>query len=417
MIKIENKTFCCGCSACASVCPRQCISMKADEEGFLYPHLDETICIDCGLCEKVCPFITEDKDESPPLHAFAAKNLNDDVRLSSSSGGLFTLFADKIINEGGVVFGAQFDDNWNVVHGEATTKEELSKFRGSKYVQSSIGNSYVKAKGYLKQGRKVLFSGTSCQIMGMKRFLGKEYENLLTIDVICHGVPSPKVWKGYLEEVMRVAYKGNKNQFRSLFTSIIPETDAPIQGDLMGISFRDKTYGWRKNSFALSFAEASTKGEKNQFCSLIANDYRSKYFVAFNNNLTIRHSCFNCPAKGGRCGSDITLADFWGVEKELPDFSDDKGISICMCNTVKGIKAFDALMIDKQEVPYTQAVSHNHAWCISLPPHPKREKFFKLFSKDGRVLWNIDKCLKPTFRKRFLDSIKSIIKRIIPIYR
>lgn len=412
-----EKINCCGCSACATVCPKQCISMVADEEGFIYPKVDKSFCVDCGLCERVCPFHAEATAEKKPLLAYAAKNPDETIRNTSSSGGLFTLFAESIIEDGGVVFGAQFNTEWDVVHGKALTKEEIYKFRGSKYVQSKIGNTFAEAKEFLNCGQKVLFSGTSCQIMGLKRFLRKEYENLITIDVICHGVPSPKVWKGYLEEVMRVAHKGNKNQFRSLFTSIIPETDAPIQGDLMGISFRDKTYGWRKNSFALSFAEASTKGEKKQFCSLIANDYRSKYFVAFNNNLTIRHSCFNCPAKGGRCGSDITLADFWGVEKELPDFSDDKGISICMCNTVKGIKAFDALMMDKQEVPYTQAVSHNHAWCFSLPPHPKREKFFKLFSKDGRVLLNIDKCLKPTFRKRFLDSIKSIIKRIIPIYR
>ena len=415
MISIKDKKRCCGCGACVSVCPRHSISMRADEEGFLYPYVDETTCIDCGLCEKVCPFLAQVIEECPPLHTFAAKNLNDDVRLSSSSGGLFTLFAEKTINEGGVIFGAQFDENWSVVHGEATTIEDLSKFRGSKYVQSNIGDAYVKAKDYLKQGRKVLFSGTSCQIMGLKRYLGKDYPNLFTIDVICHGVPSPAVWKKYLDEIIEVTHKGKTNQYRSLFTSVIPETDAPVQGTLVGISFRDKTYGWRKSSFALYFAKASAAGEKKQFRSLIANDYRSKYFVAFNNNLTIRHSCFNCLAKGGRCGSDITMADFWCIEKELPDFSDDKGVSICMCNTEKGINVFNALKMEVREVSYTQAVFHNRAWHVSLPPHPNREKFFKLFAKNGLVLHNIDRCMEQPVWQKYMNSIKIRIKRILSI--
>ena len=390
--------------------------MMADEEGFLYPQVDATTCIDCGLCEKVCPFLAEASDEHPPLHTFAAKNLDGNVRQSSSSGGLFTLFAERTINEGGVVFGAQFDENWNVVHGSATTIEEVKKFKGSRYVQSTIGDTYIKAKEYLKQGRKVLFSGTSCQIMGLKRYLGKDYPNLFTIDVICHGVPSPAVWKQYLKEVLEVARKGKKKQFRSLFTSVIPETDTPpVQGTLEGVSFRDKTFGWRKSSFALYFAKASAAGEKKQFRSLIANDYRSKYFVAFNSNLTIRHSCFNCPAKGGRCGSDITLADFWSIEKELPDFSDDKGVSICMCNTEKGINVFNALKMEVREVSYIRAISHNRAWRISLPPHPKREKFFKLFARNSRVLHNIDRCLEQSVWQKYMYSIRIRIKRILSI--
>ena len=415
MVIKEDKSLCCGCSACSSICPRQCISMQPDEEGFLYPHVDKTICIDCGLCEKVCPFLADASDERPPILTFAAKNFNEDVRFTSSSGGLFTLFADKTINDGGIVFGAQFDDNWNVVHGEATTIDGLIKFRGSKYVQSNIGDSFLKAKEYLKQGRKVLFSGTSCQIMGLKRYLGKDYPNLFTIDIICHGVPSPAVWKKYLDEIVEVARNGKKKQLLSLFTSVIPETEAPAGGELEGISFRDKTFGWRKSSFALYFAKISATGEKKQFRSLIANDYRSKYFVAFNNNLTIRLSCFNCPAKGGRCGSDVTLADFWSIEKELPGFSDDKGISICMCNTEKGISSFYALKMEEREVSYIQAVTHNRAWRISLPPHPEREKFFKLFAKNGRVLRNFDRCLEQPVCQKYVNSIKIRIKRILSI--
>lgn len=417
MIDIQNKELCCGCSACASICPRHCITMRADKEGFLYPQIDTASCVDCGLCEKACPFLAEVKDETPPLHTFAAKNLNEDVRLSSSSGGLFTLFAEKTIKQGGIVFGAHFDNNWNVVHGEATTLDELTKFKGSKYVQSCIGDSYLKAKEYLKQGRKVLFSGTSCQIMGLKRYLGKDYPNLFTIDVICHGVPSPAVWKNYLDEIIKVARKGKKNQFRSLFTSVIPETDAPVQGTLEGISFRDKTFGWRKISFALYFAKATAAGEKKQFRSLIANDYQSKYFVAFNACLTIRHSCFNCKAKGGRCGSDITLADFWGIEKVIPDFSDDKGVSLCLCNTEKGYDLFAELAVVKRKTTLEQAVTHNCSWRLSHKPHANRERFYHLFARNGKVLQNIKICLLPPLRVRIVNKVKAAIKKLIPIHR
>lgn len=415
MIEIKDKTKCCGCTACSSVCPKHCINMVVDDEGFLYPSVNAASCVDCGQCERVCPFLS-DEGKKRPLHAFAAKNTNDVMRANScSSGGLFTLFAEKTINDGGVVFGVQFDENWNVVHGEATNIEDISKFRGSKYVQSNIGDTYVKAKEYLKQGRKVLFSGTSCQIMGLKKFLGKDYPNLLTIDVICHGVPSPAVWKQYLKEVIEVVHKGNKNQFRSLFTSVIPEIDAPIQGELQGISFRDKTYGWRKNSFALLFSEASAEDEKKQFCFLISNDYRSKFFVAFNDNLILRSSCFNCPAKGGRSGSDVTLADFWGIENVLPDFSDDIGVSLCICNTTKGYDIFQTLDVVSKEVGFDKAIEKNQSWHESKKAHPKREKFYCLFKKNGMVLKNIEKCKRPPFIQRQWMKYRSIIKRILQL--
>ncbi len=192
---------CCGCEACRSICPRHCISMKKDNEGFLYPVRKTEDCINCNLCEKVCPVLYP-VNNAKEKFVFAAFNINETVRLQSSSGGLFTLIAEKIIERGGVVFGACFDGNWNVVHDYTDTIEGLTKFRGAKYVQSYIGNSFIKVKNFIESGREVLFTGTPCQVAGLKKFLKKPYSNLFTIDLVCHGVPSPWVWKKYLHEVV-----------------------------------------------------------------------------------------------------------------------------------------------------------------------------------------------------------------------
>lgn len=220
MIEITNKAECCGCEACVQRCPRHCISLRPDDEGFLYPHVDLSLCIDCHLCEKSCPIVNAPKADITPVECYAAKNPDSNVRHLSSSGGVFTLLAQKTILEGGVVFGARFNENWEVIHGYSDTLEGINAFRGSKYVQSHIAESFILAGKVLKEGRKVLFSGTPCQIAGLRRYLGKEYSNLLTVDFICHGVPSPGVFSRYLEETT-----GNKD------TRI---TD---------IQFRDKTKG------------------------------------------------------------------------------------------------------------------------------------------------------------------------------
>ena len=180
MIDKKEKNNCCGCGACVQICPKQCISMAADNEGFLYPQVNSAICIDCGLCEKVCPVINQSAPREP-LVVYAAKNNNEDIRLKSSSGGIFTLLAEKVIEEGGVVFGAKFDADWNVIHDYTETIEGLAAFRGSKYVQSIIDDNFKTAKQFLNNGRKVLFSGTPCQIAGLKKYLRKEYDNLLVV--------------------------------------------------------------------------------------------------------------------------------------------------------------------------------------------------------------------------------------------
>lgn len=317
MINIKDKKDCCGCSACVQRCPKQCISLKEDYEGFLYPEVDKTICIDCGLCEKVCPVLHQG-EQRKPLKVYAAKNLDEEIRRQSSSGGVFTLLAEQIIQEGGVVFGARFDENWEVKHDFTETIEGLAPFRGSKYVQSRIEDNYKKAEEFLKQGRKVLFSGTPCQIAGLKRFLRKEYDNLLTVDFVCHGVPSPGVWRQYLKET--VALMCDKN---SVSTDPISIENAHVES----ISFRDKSSGWKKYSFALTLSATLRSGVKNtvSLCEVYPQNTFMKGFLA---DLYLRPSCYCCPSKAGKSRSDITIADCWGINNSYPELDDDKGMSL-----------------------------------------------------------------------------------------
>lgn len=199
MIKIQNKQDCCGCAACVQRCPKRCISMKEDNEGFLYPVVDESVCIDCGLCEKVCPIINR-PEKLPVKEVLAVKNRNEAERMASSSGGVFIALAKKTIEKGGVVFGAVFDENWEVMHTYAETLDEVKPMMGSKYLQSRIGNSFRDAEKFLKEGREVLFTGTPCQVTALHNYLRKDYLNLLSVDFLCHGVPSPGVWRKYLDE-------------------------------------------------------------------------------------------------------------------------------------------------------------------------------------------------------------------------
>ena len=341
MIEIKDKKDCCGCHACASICAKHCITMQSDEEGFLYPVVDKDACTDCGLCEKVCPIINQSEPRKP-LKVYAAKNKNEEIRCQSSSGGIFTLLAEKVINEGGVVFGARFDENWNVVHSWTDTIEGIAAFRGSKYVQSTIGGTYREAKEFLKQGRKVLFSGTSCQITGLKKFLRKEYDNLLAVDVVCHGVPSPKIWREYLE---------------SLHISNIGT-----------ISHKDKATGWRGYSFSVK----NTEGE----LIYTENASRNKYLRAFVSNLTLRPSCFLCPSKSGKSLSDITLADYWGVEHLLPQMDDNKGTSFICVNTLRGVDIINQLDVMFINVDYQESIPYNSCIVKSTSEPVERQSFW-----------------------------------------
>lgn len=386
MIHIIDKRNCCGCGACASVCPQKCIEMRPDGEGFLYPVADAAACIECGLCEKTChelnPF-----GERTPLQYLAAINNDEAVRLRSSSGGIFHLLAAKTIAEGGVVFGARFDGDWQVVMDYAETMDSVEAFMGSKYVQARTETSYTDACRFLNQGRKVLFSGTPCQIAGLKHFLRKPYDNLLTVDIICHGTPSPKVWSRYLDEVMTSGRKA-----------------------ITDICFRNKRNGWKRFNFAL------TCNSEDETVSLVSHHKQNHYMRAFLRDMILRPSCHDCKAKCGRSHSDITLADFWGVETEIPQMFDDKGTGLVMLNSPKAMDALDWSIITYAETNAESALRRNPAWSTSPAAHPKRDYFFSQMDRSRSLIPLVEKCLRPPLKKRwemFIDSLKMSVKRAI----
>ena len=387
MIHITDKSYCCGCMACVSVCPKKCIKMTTDEEGFLYPEINASLCINCNLCEKVCPGMCQ-REERSPLSVYAVKNKNEQIRLVSSSGGIFTLLAEKVIDEDGVVFGARFNEKWDVIHDYTETKEELTAFRGSKYVQSYIGGCYQKAKSFLQQGRKVMFTGTPCQIVGLKNYLRKDYDNLLAVDVVCHGVPSPKVWRIYLDEIAR---KGGKN-------SVLPHSMSRKK-EINSIDFRSKSMGWKKFSFALTLSEATADGEKNTV--LLSSIFTENlYMNVFLSNLSLRPSCYACLAKSGKSGSDITIADFWGIEDVLPEFDDDKGVSLVLSYTRRGGHWLDGLDCEYRVVDYQTALKKNPSILHSVSKPINRDFFFRQLKRRKNIFLVWEDCSSNIFEKR-----------------
>lgn len=347
---LDDLKACSGCYACQTICPQGCITMQSDAEGFWYPEINAKQCVDCGLCQKVCPVFHNRETETSPI-AYAAYHKKEEIRMDSSSGGLFSLLAEHVIRQGGVVFGACFDERFRVVHQYAECAEELEKFRGSKYVQSKIGNSFQKAKEFLTDGRIVLFTGTPCQIGGLKAYLQREYENLICQDIICHGVPSPKVWDRYL--TYRETIAGSAAQ---------------------KITFRGKTKGWKR--FSVSFLY------KNG-CRYEKTLDRDLMMTAFLKNVCLRPSCYHCSFKKIERESDITLADFWGIQDLLPEMDDDKGISLLILNSPKGKALFEAVKdgMEYRLIDLQEALKYNPAMTQSVPWNAKRDGFLNDIDK------------------------------------
>lgn len=385
MIQIIDKHKCCGCEACIQACPKNSISLVQDSEGFLYPNVNCTTCVDCGLCEKVCPIINQ-REQTNPLEVWAAQNTDEEIRKLSSSGGIATNLAEKIIEAGGVVFGVIMNDKHEAVHTFADTKQQLAAFMGSKYVQSRIGDSFKQVLHFLKSGKKVLFIGTPCQISGLKQFLRKDYENLYTVDFICHGVPSPGVFKWYLQEEINkfaAARKGRKNSVSFSPIHSIPKGDIHLPEGLkvMDIRFRDKREGWKKYSFDLRLAEASGDGKQNTV-SISANVTKNIFLKGFCLDLYLRPSCHQCHFRNYRSGSDVTIADFWGQNSMFPEFDHDTGVSSVIIKTLKGQQLFKELEnLKKEEKTLDDVVRYNPSLIISKKESYRRHKFWRLVGK------------------------------------
>lgn len=362
MIKLyEKKEDCCGCGACFNICNKNAIEMKEDIYGYIYPYIKKELCIECGACKKVCAY-QNSHEYNLPKQVLAATSNNNIIKLNSSSGGIFSILALNVLGENGIVFGSYLDQNMIPKHIAINNESDLGKIQGSKYVQSNIGNTYSEAKEYLVQGKKVLFSGTPCQIDGLKYFLKKEYENLITIDIICHGVPSSKLFKDYILYM-------EKN----------------IKGKILDFRFRDKTKGWGLTG---KITYRNSKGIKSKmvYCK------ESSYYNLFLNGDIYRESCYKCKYACKERVGDITLGDYWGIESEHPEinsknikFNKDKGVSSVIVNTSKG------LTIIKESKSYMESLvsnfdkvaKHNNQLVNSSKKSEIREEILDIYLKKG----------------------------------
>ena len=386
MIQVINPEDCCGCSACASICPHDAISMKPDTLGFLYPKVDMEKCINCGLCENVCSFNSHyDKTDNltkPDAYAVRHKDINEIEK--SRSGAAFIAISDYIIEQGGVVYGAGYTGHFRVIHKRARTKEERDEFRGSKYVQSDMNTIFRQVKQDLKNGLLVLFSGTPCQTSGLSSYIGKKLrDKLFLIDIVCHGVPGPYLWRDY------ISYLEKKKD-----------------SSICEVNFRDKQkFGWTAHKETFRFANGGNVSEGNTW-----------YTYMFYQHIMFRHSCGKCHFCNVTRPSDITLADFWGWEKTDSQFNkDDKGVSLVLVNTSKGCELFEKIKerveLRKAEIENCLQSNLQHRSVI----HPQRMTFEKeydaygfkhVYYKYGNVGWKYK--LKTLLRK-----IKSRVKNLI----
>lgn len=385
MPQLCESQSCTGCSACANACLQGCIHMNLDSEGFLRPEIQESACIHCGLCEKSCPVlhtVGQWGTEPAKAKAFCVQHQDEAVRFASTSGGIFTALCDWIFRHDGIVFGASFDTSFQVVHIRADGMDAVSKLRTAKYAQSRIGDCFQEIRALLNQGCYVLFSGTPCQIAGLTAYLGREYEKLLLVDVICHGVPSPTVWQEYIRHRSQADAQGAK----------------PI-----AVNLRSKITGWPNYSVHFVYENGVDYSALNSV---------DPFMRAFVNNLCLRPSCYDCQFKGITRASDFTMGDYWGVWGQVPAFNDGKGTSLVMVNNEKAMSVWNEVcqLFRYQQVDVASALADNPSALYSPEEPSCREYFMGNYSnQDFENLVNslcpvITPCKRPAW-KRFLNLL------------
>lgn len=370
---------CCGCGACVNACPKDALVFKEDSEGFAIPWIDRDRCVDCSVCVGVCPVVNQ-FDKHYPDKVFAVKNLDQQERLRSSSGGVFLPLAREIVRRGGVVFGVEFAPDFRSArHAFASDNEGILRFSGSKYLQSDTGDAFLRAKEFLESGIPVLYTGTPCQIAGLKHYLRKDYGNLFTVDLVCHGVPSPMVWRKYL--------------------------DSLSLKDISWVDFRDKCTGWKRFSLVVK------DGSGNVLFSEREDD--NVYMQGFLKNLYLRPSCYRCPSRRGRSGSDLTIADYWGVKKYYPYFDDNDGVGLVLVNTARGLSLFESVRFESIETAYHEAIAKNPAIERNFTQLAGRETFFERLPSSRNVSKLIGRFTREPFKKRFSKKMKRFFRRFM----
>lgn len=364
-MELAELNECTGCWACASACPKGCISMEPDSEGFLRPRIDADACVECGLCRRACPVLTPPAVPQSIPKAYGAVCTDETVRQYSTSGGVFTLLCRWVFARGGTVFGAAYDGDFVVKHCRVDREEELPRLRGAKYAQSSLEDIFPQVKALLEQGKYVLFSGTPCQAGGLRAYLGKEWDRLVLVDVICHGVPSPAVWEHYI-------------QYRS-------QTDAGGARPA-AINLRSKETGWPEYSVRFDYENGAHYMVKNSV---------DPFLRAFVGDFCLRPSCYECRFKGlSRC-SDFTLGDYWGVWNQMPEFHDGKGVSLVLVHSAKARQIWEEISqaLRCREAEPDAAVRENPSAVSSSPRPQNRERFMKRYRDEA--YWVLTEKLKP----------------------
>lgn len=343
MPQLVELHHCTGCTACAAVCPRGCIAMEPDIDGFRHPVVDESRCVGCGLCEKVCPVLNQAELNHTPT-ACAMRSRDEVSRIASTSGGVFPELARSVLAQGGAVFGAAYDEHFRVIHICVENEAELDRLRGAKYAQSDLGRSFREVKLRLEQGQQVLFSGTPCQILGLKSFLKRNYDNLLLVDLVCHSIPSPLAWEKYLQYIS----EGKT---------------------LTAVNLRSKDTGWSRYRYSnrFVFSDGSCRMDRNG---------ESLYMKLFGSGLITRPACATCPAKGYARASDLTLGDFWGIWDIRPELDDDRGTSVVLVQTEKGRAAIAQL--EQNAVTLEEASRENPAILRTAAVNPLRDQAMAL---------------------------------------